>query len=384
MHALQNDDISVEDIFNKNEIEDTQLMLHTQDEEAVKNLESLTESIFGVKKMHYKDTLKTITKEDKLCCGIPTSQTASFPYVQIPIGGQYSAEDVFFMKKFYPILKEGLEKDRQVEHYKKNRINYLKALWRIERTGIKIDIEALEDMKEKAKVELDKLIYKLYSLVGAEFKPNSSQHLYEILFGFKKKTISLKPNIEVMLKDKASTMTKQQLASYKKSLMQDYANVQFTSSNTDLVKHSMGFKPIEFTTGGQYGYEELKTPQTSSDVLKKLKSAKSKKANAIPFLNTLLDYKKLSKIYSGFLEGMSDHLYKDGKVHPSLNICGTDSGRLSASNPNIAQLPAPLEKNGDNDTYYDFWSQFEIRKLFIASSEDKVLVVRTTLLWKEY
>lgn len=128
LHALQNDDISVEDIFNKNEIEDTQLMLHTQDEEAVKNLESLTESIFGVKKMHYKDTLKTITKEDKLCCGIPTSQTASFPYVQIPIGGQYSAEDVFFMKKFYPILKEGLEKDRQVEHYKKNRINYLKAL----------------------------------------------------------------------------------------------------------------------------------------------------------------------------------------------------------------------------------------------------------------
>ena len=46
----------------------------------------------------------------------------------------------------------------------------------------------------------------------------------------------------------------------------------------------------------------------------------------------------------------------------------TDSWRLSSSDPNLQQLPKPLEvpKDGEDRSYYDFWSRFEIRKLFIA------------------
>ena len=54
------------------------------------------------------------------------------------------------------------------------------------------------------------------------------------------------------------------------------------------------------------------------------------------------------KTYSG--------LYEDGKAHPSFNQIGTDSGRLSCSNPNLQQLP----KANEDDKY-------QIRSVFIGS-----------------
>jgi DNA polymerase-1 len=48
-------------------------------------------------------------------------------------------------------------------------------------------------------------------------------------------------------------------------------------------------------------------------------------------------------------------MYDDGKVHPSFNIVGTTSGRISCSEPNLQQLP----KAEDEDKY-------QIRSVFIA------------------
>lgn len=81
-----------------------------------------------------------------------------------------------------------------------------------------------------------------------------------------------------------------------------------------------------------------------------------RKQQGVELCKLLLDYKKLSKLKSAFIDGLLEQLYDDGKAHPSFNIIGTDSGRISCSNPNLQQLPKADEED-----------KYQIRSLFIGS-----------------
>lgn len=368
LHAIANEGIDIVKVFNKNIIEDTMVMVHTIDETVEKNLEAVTKMIYGVEKSHYSDVIKTVTNDEKLSVGIKANANAAFMQVQIPIGGQYSAEDVWFMKQMFPQLIEGLKNEGMTDYYYKVRIPYLKVLWKMERKGFRIDTQLLEKMSKEAEIEIKNLEYKLYSLAGVEFNPSSSQNLYELLFGFKKKAVQLNESAQKAYDEAAKNLATKDKLSYKKQLMSERANVIFKESyNKDFVSRNFGFKVVEWTAGGQYAYEELKTPKVGKDELKKLKRQKVSE-EAHKFIDCLTDYKKLVKLKSAFMDGFWDLIYEDGKVHCSFGLCGTDSFRLSCQQPNLQQLPHPLEdpKEGEDRTYFDFWDRFEIRKLFIA------------------
>ena len=368
LHAIANEGIDIVKVFNKNIIEDTMVMVHTIDETVEKNLEAVTKMIYGVEKSHYSDVIKTVTNEEKLAVGIKANANANFRQVQIPIGGQYSAEDVWFMKQMFPQLIEGLKNEGMTDYYYKVRIPYLKVLWKMERKGFRIDTQLLEKMSKEAEIEIKNLEYKLYSLAGVEFNPSSSQNLYELLFGFKKKAVQLNESAQKAYDEVAKNLATKDKLSYKKQLMSERANVIFKESyNKDFVSRNFGFKVVEWTAGGQYAYEELKTPKVGKDELKKLKRQKVS-GEAHKFIDCLTDYKKLVKLKSAFMDGLWEHIYEDGKVHCSFGLCGTDSFRLTCQNVNLQQLPHPLEepKEGEDRTYFDFWDRFEIRKLFIA------------------
>lgn len=368
LHAIANEGVDIVKVFNKNIIEDTMVMVHTIDETVEKNLEAVTKMIYGVEKSHYSDVIKTVTNDEKLSVGIKANANAAFMQVQIPIGGQYSAEDVWFMKQMFPQLIEGLKNEGMTDYYYKVRIPYLKVLWKMERKGFRIDTQLLEKMSKEAEIEIKNLEYKLYSLAGVEFNPSSSQNLYELLFGFKKKAVQLNESAQKAYDEAAKNLATKDKLSYKKQLMSERANVIFKESyNKDFVSRNFGFKVVEWTAGGQYAYKELKTPKVGKDELKKLKRQKVSE-EAHKFIDCLTDYKKLVKLKSAFMDGLWEHIYEDGKVHCSFGLCGTDSFRLSCQQPNLQQLPHPLEepKDGEDRTYFDFWDRFEIRKLFIA------------------
>ena len=368
LHLLANEGIDIEKVFERNTFQDTQIMVHTIDESVEKNLESVTKRLFHVEKSHYSDTIKTVTKDEKLSQGLKATQNASFQHVQISIGGQYSAEDVWFMKQMFPMLLQGLIDDNSLEIYTKCRIPFMKVLWKMERKGVKVDIDALDKMQELAEKEAENLKYKMFELTGVEFNPDSSQHLYEILFGFKKKTVLLTAQAQLEYDTQSQGMTTAKKAQLKKSFMSNRNYVCFKESyNEPNIKVNFGFKPVDWTDGGTYEYEELKTPKTGGEVLKKLLKQNVSKSGH-EFIELLVAYKKLSKLISAFMIGLRECIYSDGKVHCSFNICGTDSWRLSSQMPNMQQLPHPLEepKEGEDRTYYDFWERFEIRKLFIA------------------
>lgn len=372
MHLLANDGLDVARIYRDSElIEDTMVMFHTIKEDDEKKLEKIVEHAYGIKKSDYKDCIATINSEERKALGRTKQDDLNFSFVQIPVGGQYSGEDVWFMKQLFPELKNLLIEDEQYEYYRSKRIPFLVTLWKMEREGAGFDKEKALKMQIKAKETLDELKYKLLEIVGLpedKFNIESNQHLYELLHGFKKK-----------LKDKKN-------GGYKDSY------------NDYIVERAYGFPVGEMTTGGKEKDNNLKTPKMDklamAEILGKTYRDK-KRLEGQKFIRLLLRYNKLNKLYGTYMIGMVEEEYQDGRIHPSYNQCATVTHRISCSSPNLLNLPRPLEnvkepKREDfateeafqlvYDEYkidkdeYDFWSQFEIRELIISQNEDEVIL----------
>lgn len=74
-----------------------------------------------------------------------------------------------------------------------------------------------------------------------------------------------------------------------------------------------------------------KAPSTSYETIERL-------AEGNPRLQTLLKYKELKSIYSIFVEGMLERV-ENGTIYPHFNVSGTNTGRISHSDPNMGNLP---------------------------------------------
>ena len=81
-----------------------------------------------------------------------------------------------------------------------------------------------------------------------------------------------------------------------------------------------------------------------------------------PIIDHILTYRKLSKIYSTYAEGLKKYIQKDGKIHTIYNQCATQTGRLSSSEPNLQNIPIKTEEGK------------RIRKAFKPAQTDNVLV----------
>ena len=92
---------------------------------------------------------------------------------------------------------------------------------------------------------------------------------------------------------------------------------------------------------------------TAADVLDKLKDDHSIVAD-------VLEYRKLAKLNSTYVEGLKAFIGEDGKVRPHFMQTVAATGRLSCTDPNLQNIPI-------RDDYGRL-----IRKAFIVSSEDNV------------
>ena len=367
-HVIANCGIDIDKVANQLNFDDTMIMMHTRWEEEGKKLEKAVERLFGIKKTDYDDVVATVTSEEKKASGFKTANSkATFQYSQIPIGAQYSAEDVFFMKQFYPELIRELKQDEQYELYVENRRPFTKVLWNMERRGVKLDLQKVKEMQLIAEKELDALRGEMYGLAEIEINIESGQQVAELLFGWRKQ-----------LKDKSG--------GYKESC------------NEKILAKAFGFPVVSWTDGGKDKDKNLRAPQTNADSLEEIlrKEYKDKrKIKGQEFVRKLLQYNKLKKLHHTYMIGLQEEVYADGKIHCSFNQEGTDSWRLSSSNPNLQNLPRPLEKPKEpkassfekgvdyanamrkynkEKAEYDFWIQFEIRSLFLPENDDRIFL----------
>lgn len=97
-----------------------------------------------------------------------------------------------------------------------------------------------------------------------------------------------------------------------------------------------------------------KKRSTSAENLEKL-------LGADPIIEYILSYRKLSKIYSTYAEGLKKYIRKDGRIHTIYNQAATTTGRLSSSEPNLQNISIRDEQGK------------EIRKAFLPDA-DSVLI----------
>lgn len=143
----------------------------------------------------------------------------------------------------------------------------LKHAFKMEERGVCVDVEHLETMRTEINEDIDSLLYQMYDLAGVKFNPGSSQQLGELLFNY----------VPEKKLDKEPTYT---------SL---------------LLENTFGLRPISKTASG--------APQTNADALYKLskmsyKRQYKRKQQGVELCKLLMDYKKLSKLKSAFIDGL--------------------------------------------------------------------------------
>jgi DNA polymerase-1 len=135
---------------------------------------------------------------------------------------------------------------------------------------------------------------------------------------------------------------------------------------------------------GEVLFSELEIPggkktktgySTSADVLENLKFSH-------PIIPLILEYRKLSKLNSTYVQGLLKAISSDGRIHSTFNQTETRTGRISSLEPNLQNIPVRTELGremrrffvaGENKSLIDAdYSQIELRVL-AHIAEDKAL-----------
>jgi len=81
-------------------------------------------------------------------------------------------------------------------------------------------------------------------------------------------------------------------------------------------------------------YTQKGAPSTDKEALKEL-------AAHHPIVNDIQEWRRVGKLRGQYAVGIQDYIRSDGRVHPSLKIDGTRSGRLSCEDPNLQNIRRP-------------------------------------------
>lgn len=307
----------------------------------------------GIEQTHFKDTTDTVPNDVKKQFGYSSNSKVPFSLVLIEDGAPYAIDDAFYtwcccLGYEKQLVEEGMDKI-----YEKMYVPFIPVIFDMEETGVTVDVERLRKMGEEMQEDLDELQYKIYEIAGVEFNINSSQQKAEILFGYCKEAKEVAVDKLPKYLQKAYEEGDEVTLESKGYCIKN--NKVFKSTGSNLLKHSFNFSPYSTTGTG--------VPSTDSDTIWKLSNSTFKvkrKQQGVEMCKYIGEYSKLNKLKTAFVDGILEQMYEDGKVHPSFNIIGTDSGRLSCSSPNLQQLP----KAEEDDKY-------QIRSVFIGSLNEK-------------
>ncbi len=200
---------------------------------------------------------------------------------------EHACKIAYALKRLYPQLKDQLKELEMSALYNEIERPLIEVLYDMEKEGILVNEELLNEIAEKTLEKLEDLKSNIYFYAMKEFNINSTQQLAQVLFD-------------------------------------------------DL------------------GLPANKKRSTAVDVLERLRGKH-------PIIEELIEYRKFSKLYSTYAEGLKKYIQKDGKIHTTFDQTGTQTGRLSSNDPNLQNISVRSEEGR------------EIRKAFVPE-KDSVLV----------
>lgn len=211
---------------------------------------------------------------------------------------EYAAKDVYYTGLLYTYLDTSLAKDNipntLIEHVHRLQTVLLKT----ELTGVEVDLDYLAQVGGELQGRLGAIIPQMRSQVKDQIDLVELR-LWEVEMQ-KRKTEKGK---EKVLRPEFSFDSTKQL----QSLLYDVMEL-----------------PAQRNA-------KTKAPSTDEDSLEKLREKH-------PIIPMLLDYRGLTKVYGTYISGTLEKV-RNGRIYPEFNVCGTVTGRITHSNPNLAQLP---------------------------------------------
>lgn len=115
---------------------------------------------------------------------------------------------------------------------------------------------------------------------------------------------------------------------------------------------------------------------TAADLLEKMKDIH-------PIIAEILNYRKLSKLKSTYIDGFRPHIYKDGRVRSIFRQNVAATGRISSTEPNLQNIPVRTDEGrelrsifiaADDNLLADCdYSQIELRLLASFSGDEKMI-----------
>ena len=126
---------------------------------------------------------------------------------------------------------------------------------------------------------------------------------------------------------------------------EDTFNINSTQQLGHILFDKLGLPPVKKTKTGY---------STNADVLDKLRGKH-------PIIDSILEYRQLTKLKSTYADGLGKVIGPDGRIHTSFQNTVTATGRLSSTEPNLQNIPVRTELGA------------ELRKMFAAPA-GKLLV----------
>lgn len=240
-----------------------------------------------------------------------------FRYASYEFSELYGSADADFPRILFKLQEK--EWDTSLNMVYKIEMEAMRPIAIQEYYGIKTDRDALLVIYDEQVKKLEELTQEIYAIAGEEFNINSSNQLANIMFD----------------------------------------------------KLGYEYLPRFNTKRGGRG--------TGMKVLKYLAGQKTPTGNVkYPLADLLIKYSKLNKLITSFY-GNLPNLIHNGVLFPNYKQLGTDTGRISANNPNIQQMEPGVRyhMHVDNpDTHYMMicdYSQVEYRVMGGLSGEPKVV-----------
>lgn len=131
-----------------------------------------------------------------------------------------------------------------------------------------------------------------------------------------------------------------------------YCEAKITEAQKTINRHAPGLNPNSPKQVGDFLFNKLKLrsiKQTDSGANSTDNSVLEALAHKHPMIAALVQSRKYGKLNGTYARGMLVHIREDGRVHPSILIDGTRTGRFSCADPNLQNIPRSEGGPGDVD-----------------------------------
>lgn len=242
-----------------------------------------------------------------------------FRYVPVPIASIYAGDDTINTRLLWDEAVRGMDKWKVRELYENYELPVDDVMMRASYRGIMLDLEEFERMERVLVERMEEAKAEAMDAFSRLVPPLS------VIDGTYNLATALSSPVQLQ----------------------------------KLLYEELGFKPFSMTDTGNPSTDQ----KNLKHILKQRAKDNSKTEDAHRFIQQKLKYEDLKKIHGTYAKGIPALADSRGFIHPSFNVAGTVSGRMSSSGPNFQNVPRMLPEELEEKPWLN---GIDIRKGLVA------------------